>query len=134
MDETLPELDVNRVSDIEDNEGDETIHTTRRGHTIRQSKRVLQQLRANTKDGLHHIAALVVNKKAEVPDLSIKNKKFTRGWAGANFDLKIREWAFKDHFAGAVIGNKTGEKFEYRDLIKKSGLGQRWSTSLANKL
>jgi hypothetical protein len=46
----------------------------------------------------------------------------------------MKEWAFKDHFAGAVIDNKTGEKLENRDLIKRPDLQERWSTFLSNKL
>ena len=64
-------------------------------------------MRANTKDGLHHIAALAANKKVEMPDLSIKNKKLARGWASTNLDLQMKELAFKDHFTGAVVEKKT---------------------------
>ena len=46
----------------------------------------------------------------------------------------MKERAFKDHFAGAVMDGKTGEKLEYRDLIKRPELRERWSTSLANEL
>ena len=46
----------------------------------------------------------------------------------------MREWAFKDNFAGAIIGENTGKKLEYRDLIKRPELQQRWSVSLSDKL
>ena len=91
-------------------------------------------MRTNTKYGLHQIAALVANKKSEMPDLSIKNKKLTREWASANLDLQMKESAFKDNFAGAVIDKKIGEKLKYRDLIKRPELRKRWSTSPTNEL
>jgi hypothetical protein len=75
-----------------------------------------------------------MHEKAEVPDLSIKNNKTTRGWASANMNLQMREWAFKEHFAGAIIDDKTGKKLECRDLIKRPNLRECWSTSHANKL
>ena len=46
----------------------------------------------------------------------------------------MKEWAFQEHFAGAIIGDKTGEKLEYRDLIKRPELQEQWYKSLANKL
>ena len=79
VDETLPKLDAKYISDDEDDDFDDTIRPAKRAHTIRRSKHVLQQLRANTKDGLHHIAALAANKRQQVPDLSIKNKKLAKG-------------------------------------------------------
>ena len=112
VDETLPELGANYISDNEDDNFDDTIRPAKGAHTIRRSKRVLEQLRANTKDGLHHIAALAANEQAEVPDLSIKNKKLAKGWASANLDLQMKEWAFKEYFAAAVVDDKTGEKLE----------------------
>jgi len=30
----------------------------------------------------------------------------------------MAEWAYHDHFAGAIIDETTGESMEYRDLIK----------------
>ena len=129
-----PEGIDNYISDDEDDGFNNTIRPAKRTHTIRRSKRVLQQLRANIKDGPHHIAALAANKKAEVPDLSIKNKKLAKRWASANLDLQMKEWAFKEYFAAAVVDKKTGKKLEYRDLIKSPELRERWSTSLANEL
>lgn len=76
----------------------------------------------NNKDGLHRIMALAAQKKATVPDLSIRNTNTARGWVSVNLDLQMKEWAFKDHFAGAIIDNKTGSKLEYRDLIKRPEL------------
>ena len=69
-----------------------------------------------------------------MPDLLIKNKKFSRGRASSNLDLQMKEWASVDHFAGAIIDNKTDKKLEYRDLIKQPELQQQWSASHANKL
>ena len=86
-----PEGIDNYISDDEDDGFNNTIRPAKRTHTIRRSKRVLQQLRANIKDGPHHIAALAANKKAEVPDLSIKNKKLAKRWASANLDLQMKE-------------------------------------------
>ena len=89
--------------------------------TIRRSKRVLQQLRDNEKDGLHHIAALVATETAEVPDLIVKQNKLANGMASANQFLQMNEWAYDaSEFAGAVIDEAIGKQMEYQDLIKKN--------------
>ena len=69
-----------------------------------------------------------------MPDFTIKDNKFRRGWASANLDLQMKKWAFQEHFAGAIIDDKTGEKIEYRDLINRPELQERWYKSLANEL
>ena len=48
-------------------------------------------------------------------------------------DLQLNEWAYKQHFAGAVIDEETGESLEYRDLMKLPKYKNIWSTSLANE-
>ena len=40
-------------------------------------------------------------------------------------NLQLNEWAYKEHFAGAIIDDKIGEKLEYRDLIKRPELKER---------
>ena len=77
---------------------------------------------------------LAAHEKASMPDLTIKDKKIRRGWASANLDLQMKEWAFQEQFAGAIINDKTGKKLEYRDLMKRPELRERWYKSLANKL
>ena len=79
--------------------------------TIRRSKRVLQQLRYNEKDGLHHIAALVATETAGVPDLLVKTNKLANGMASANLDLQLNEWGYEgvSKLVGAVIDEKTGK-------------------------
>jgi hypothetical protein len=82
--------------------------------TIRRSKHVLQQLRANEKDGLHRIATLVATETAEVPDLVVKTNKLTNRMASANQFLQMNEWAYNaSEFAGAVIDEETGKQMEY---------------------
>ena len=126
MDEIVPELDANYIADNKDDNYDDATRPNKREYTIRRSKRV--------KDSLHLIAALTANEKAEMPYLSIKNKQLVSGWDSANLDLQMKEWVFKDHITGAVVDNKTGKKLEYRDLIKRPELKERWSTSLTNEL
>ena len=46
----------------------------------------------------------------------------------------MKEWAFQEHFADAIIDDKTGKNLEYRDLIKRPELRERWYKSLANEL
>ena len=77
---------------------------------------------------------LAANETATIPRLQIKKDVSTRGYAAANQHLQLDEWAYKDYFAGAVIDGKTGESLEYRDLIKRPDLRDKWFTSLANKL
>ena len=118
---------LNYISDDEDD--------AQPRQTIRRSKRVLQQLRDNEKDGLHHIAALVATETAEVPDLIVKTNKLANGMASANQFLQMNEWAYDaSEFAGAVIDEETGKQMEYRDLIKKPELFSLWTRSLANEL
>ena len=80
------------------------------------------------------IVALAAHEKVSMPDFTIKDNTFRRGWASANLDLQMKEWAFEEHFAGAIIDDKTGEKLEYIDLIKRPELQERWYKSLANEL
>ena len=49
-------------------------------------------------------------------------------------NLQQNEWAYKEHFEGAVIDEDTGEALEYRDLTEKEKYRDIWSTSLANQL
>ena len=117
---------INYDSDGEDDDKDNRPASSRKsGRTIRRSKRALQQLRDNKKEKPHLIVALAAHEKLSMPDLTIKDDKFRRGWASANLDLQMKEWAFQENFAGAIIDDKTGEKLEYRDLIKRPELQQR---------
>ena len=55
--------------------------------TLRRSKRVLQQLRDNEKNGLHLIVAFVANKTANVPDQVVKTNKLANCMANTNLNL-----------------------------------------------
>ena len=59
---------------------------------IRRSKRVMQQLRENEKDGLHRIAALAAKETALPPDLLMRNSKYSSGYGNANKNLQMEEW------------------------------------------
>ena len=52
----------------------------------------------------------------------------------ANEILQMDEWAYHDHFAGAIIDETTGKSLEYRDLIKDEKIRLIWERSLANKI
>ena len=118
----LPDLDDNYVSDNKYDDYNRPTPPSQRGYMVRQTKRILQWLQDNTKDGLHRIATLVAHEKAEMPDLWIKNNKTVRVWASVNLDLQMRECVFKKHFTDAIHNKKKGKKFEYRDLIKQPDL------------
>ena len=68
---------------------------------------------------MHRIAALAATETATVPNLVISEGKLIRGWAQANQNLQLNEWAYKEFFAGVIIDEKTGESLEYQELIKK---------------
>ena len=89
---------------------------------VRRIKRVLEQLRANEKDGLHRIAALAAKETALPPGILMQNAKYLRGYAAANKNLQIDQWAYKEHFAAAIIDEATGEAMEYRHLMEKPDL------------
>ena len=100
---------------------------------LRRSKRVMQQIRQNNQEGLHRIVALAATESAVVPGVTVnEHARYARGYAGANQKLQLNEWAYD--FVGAIIDEKTGEKLEYRDLIKRPELRQRWEISLSNEL
>ena len=46
----------------------------------------------------------------------------------------MAEWAYHDHFAGAIIDETTGESMEYRDLIKSEKHRAVWEHSFLNEL
>ena len=91
---------------------------------------------------LHRIAALATTETAHVPRLAIQQKKYTQGYAAANLELQLKEWAFDQHnewatkynFAGAVVDKETGKLLEYRDLVSRPELRETWIRSLANEL
>ena len=56
------------------------------------------------------------------------------GYHCANLSLQLDEWAHDFYFVGAIIDEATGEKLEYRDLIKRPELMDTWYRLLANKL
>ena len=68
----------------------------------------MAQHQENNKDGLHCIACMA-EKTAAMPDLSIRSRRFTRGLGGANMNLQMSEWAYKDFLEGTVIDEDTGE-------------------------
>ena len=69
-----------------------------------------------------------------MPELAVHQCKLTRGYHCANLSLQLDEWAHDFYFAGAIVDESTGEKLEYRDLIKRPELMETWYTSLANEL
>ena len=101
---------------------------------IRRSKRILQQIRGNEKEGLHRIAAVAAKEAASIPNLTISNSNLTKGWTKANQNLQLEEWAFQDYFADAIIVKTTGESLEYRELIKRPETRETWFRSLANEI
>ena len=70
---------------------------------------------------------------AFIIDLTVQRSKLARGFGGANLDLQLKEWAFKENFAGVVIDDVTGEALEYRHLIKNPKYKDVWETSLAKE-
>ena len=104
------------------------------GQGLRQSKRVIEQLKRNEKEGLERIAALAVSESAVVPDLPIAQSKYNRGFVAANHHLQMDMWAFGVYFAGAIVDEITGRSLEYRDLIKDPKHATTWQTPLANEL
>lgn len=78
--------------------------------------------------------ALVAKETAAVPPLAVEQRKLTRGYASANLSLQLDEWAYDTYFVGATLGENTIDKLEYRDLIKRPELRERWMRSLANEL
>ena len=46
----------------------------------------------------------------------------------------MAEWAYHEHFAGAVIDNTTRKAMEYRNLIKSEKHQVIWERLLANKI
>ena len=104
-------------------------------HRNRRSKRILRQQRIDDQQTLHRIVNLVGTETAHVPDLQVNRKRATaRGLGHANEALQMAEWAYHEHFAGAIIDETTGESMEYRDLIKNEKLRPIWERSLANEL
>ena len=78
---------------------------------------------------------MVEDKPFTIPDLEINRKrKVTRGFGHANEALQMAEWAYHEHFAGAVIDDTTGKAMEYRDLIKSEKHQVIWEQSLANEI
>ena len=120
-------------SEKEDDWDMDNLNTAPSPH-IRRSKRVMQQLRDNEKDGLHRIAALAAKETALPPGLLMRNSKYSSGYGNANKNLQMEEWAYKEYFAAAIINASTGEPMKYRDLMKKPDLRELWQRSLANEL
>ena len=88
------------------------------GEGRRNSRRILEQLKKNEKDGLERIAVLAATETATISNILCKDSNFTRGWSNANNNLQMENWAFEQYFVGAIINEETGEAMEYRDLIK----------------
>ena len=64
----------------------------------------------------------------------MQNAKHSRGYAAANKNLQMDEWAYKEYFAAAIIDETTGKTMENRDLMKKPDLKALWEHSLATEL
>ena len=120
--ESIPKV----IAYVTDNEDEKQ---PSRNHRASKSKRVMAQRRHNDL-----MAFLVAHERAAMPYLTIKSRKITRGFSGANMDMQLNEWSYEGLFAGAVVYEDTGETLEYRDLIKKYKHRKIWNTSLANEL
>ena len=133
---TAPSTAPNYISDDEDEDDDWSTPPPSPvpGQGARRSKRVIEQLKLNEKEGLERIAALAACESAEMPDFSITESKYKRGFAAANQHLQMDEWAFELYFAGAIVDEVTGQSLEYRDLIKDPKRAPTWQNSLANEL
>ena len=77
---------------------------------------------------------LAARETAEVPRLQIKPNGPSKGYAAANQHLQLDEWAYREYCSGAIIDDKTGQRLEYRDLIKRPKLRDTWFKSLVNEL
>ena len=64
----------------------------------------------------------------------MEQRKLTKGYASANLNLQLDEWACDTWFVGAILDKKTRDKLEYRDLIKSPELRECWMQFLANEL
>ena len=69
-----------------------------------------------------------------MPTFASDKIKLTIGLHCANLNLKLDELAQDFYCAGAIIDEITGEKMEYRDLIKRPTLRDTWHKSLANEV
>ena len=85
-------------------------------------------------EGLERMQVLAAMETATMPGLNIEDNKYARGLTAANRVLQMEEWAYKELFAGAIIDEKTGESLEYRELIKRPEVKEKWFTALANEL
>ena len=101
--------------------------------TVRRSKRIQQSSQPADQD-LHHIAILAETDHTPAPQLKVNQCKFARGYAAANHNSQLEEWAYKLYFAGAIVDDETGKSLEHRGLIKRPHLKERWMTSLANEI
>ena len=118
----------NYISDDDDS----VVHDN---HRNRRSKRIMRQQRVDDQHTLHRIVNLVATETATVPDLQVNRKRPTmHGLGHANEALQMAEWAYHEHFAGAIIDEVTGNSMEYRDLIKNEKLRLIWERSLANEI
>ena len=88
---------------------------------LRRSDRV----RAMRENDLEHVS---------VPGLVLGATTRLQGYAAANHYLQMKEWAFKEYFAGAITCKETGQALEYRDLMKRPELKDTWERSFANEL
>ena len=123
----IPDAPVNYVSDDEDKD--------KHGRPpLRRNWRILSQRQPAEGDSLNRIVSLVAKETAVVPPLSVEQQKLIRDYASANLILQLDEWAYNTWFVGVILNEKTGGNLEYRDLIKRPELRERWMSSLANKL
>ena len=111
-------VNANYVSDDEDEAWDEPNKASVPGNGLRQSKRVMEQLKANEKEDLQRIVMLAAKETAEVPRLQITPSVSRKGYAAANQHLQLDEWAYKEYFAGAIIDDKTGQVLNTETQLK----------------
>ena len=90
---------------------------------IRRSKRTMQQIRGNEKEGLHRISALAAKETATIPDLTISKGKITRGWTKANQNLQLDEWAFKQFFLAPSLTRLLVNPWSIVNSLKDQKLG-----------
>ena len=65
------------------------------GQGLRRSKRVIEQLKRNEKEGFERIMAFTASESAVVPDLPIAKNKYDRGFAAANQPIQMDKWVFE---------------------------------------
>ena len=127
---------MNYISDNENDGLDDTV-TKPNTPVLRSSERIRKMKnRTQSLNIIMEIAPLKINTAP----------RYTRGLTQANQYLQIKEWAWEENFAGAVLNDKekyfsgsvinedTSNSLEYRALIKHPKYQDIWHRSYANEL